>query len=164
MHLYSGYSAILIAPYQKSLETFLNQQCDNIHILLYLLIQMELDIAFLANVTGDFSVSQRFNKASQARKKAIESVFWNAEKEQWLDYWLSNSKCKVLSTSFDISCYQMLCDSHRHFSNLFYFHTRVFKNGKLGTRMRRHLLRTSFLYGLSHSTQVCVNFEAWTSC
>ncbi|EXC14447.1 hypothetical protein L484_007814 [Morus notabilis] len=55
---------------------------------------MELDIALLAKVTGDSCISHRFEKASRARKKAMESVFWNAKTGQWLDYWLSNRKCK----------------------------------------------------------------------
>ncbi|GMN31402.1 hypothetical protein TIFTF001_003245 [Ficus carica] len=59
---------------------------------------MELDIAFLAKVTGDHSISERYSEASQARKKAIESVFWNAEMGQWNDYWLSNSNCKEAQT------------------------------------------------------------------
>ena len=58
---------------------------------------MELDIAFLAKVTGDNSTAEHFLKASQARKEAIKSVFWNAEMGQWLDYWLNDSKCQVVS-------------------------------------------------------------------
>jgi len=49
---------------------------------------MELDIAFFAKITGDYSTSESFLKASQARQKAMESVFWNAKMGQWLDYWL----------------------------------------------------------------------------
>ncbi|XP_062074674.1 trehalase-like isoform X2 [Humulus lupulus] len=59
---------------------------------------MELDISFLAKVTGDYTISKRFLKASRVRKKAIESVFWNTKTGQWHDYWLSNSKCKVSQT------------------------------------------------------------------
>ncbi|PON73593.1 Glycoside hydrolase [Parasponia andersonii] len=59
---------------------------------------MELNIAFLAKVTGDCIISERFSEASLVRKKAMESVFWNAEMGQWLDYWLSNSSCKEAQT------------------------------------------------------------------
>ena len=67
--------------------------------MLYVLVQMELDIAFLANVIGESSIAARLMEASQARQKAINSVFWNEEMGQWLDYWLQNdSKCKVVFT------------------------------------------------------------------
>ncbi|XP_028099384.1 probable trehalase [Camellia sinensis] len=59
------------------------------------ILKMELDIAFLANVTGDCTISVHFQEAAQARKQAMNSVFWNAEMGQWLDYWLSNgTTCK----------------------------------------------------------------------
>ncbi|KAJ8764845.1 hypothetical protein K2173_010310 [Erythroxylum novogranatense] len=54
------------------------------------LLKMELDIAFLASSTGDKSIAERFLKASKARKTAINSIFWNAEERQWLDYWLTD--------------------------------------------------------------------------
>ncbi|CAI0408819.1 unnamed protein product [Linum tenue] len=54
------------------------------------LLKLELDIALLANVTGEETVAKSFSEASQIRKKAIESVFWNAEKGQWFDYWLND--------------------------------------------------------------------------
>ncbi|XP_059662182.1 probable trehalase [Cornus florida] len=60
-----------------------------------IILKMELDIAFLANCIGESSIAQRFSEASQARQKAMHSVFWNAEMGQWLDYWLSSStSCK----------------------------------------------------------------------
>lgn len=55
---------------------------------------MELDIAFFAKAIGDSSTTDFFLKASEARRKAINSIFWNSKKGQWLDYWLSNS-CEV---------------------------------------------------------------------
>ncbi|KAF3434222.1 hypothetical protein FNV43_RR25325 [Rhamnella rubrinervis] len=55
---------------------------------------MELDIASLAKVIGDYDISKHFFEAAQAREKAIRSVFWNAEMGQWLDYWLNDSSCK----------------------------------------------------------------------
>ncbi|KAL2237403.1 UNVERIFIED_CONTAM: Trehalase, partial [Sesamum indicum] len=55
------------------------------------ILKMELDISFLAHVVGDAVTAGRFSEASQARKKAINSVLWNAEMQQWLDYWLSDS-------------------------------------------------------------------------
>ncbi|XP_048319654.2 probable trehalase isoform X1 [Ziziphus jujuba] len=55
---------------------------------------MELNIASLAKAIGDYNISKHFLKASQAREKAIRSVFWNADKGQWLDYWLANGTWK----------------------------------------------------------------------
>lgn len=52
---------------------------------------MELDIAFMMEIAGDKDGSERFVKASEARKKAFEIVFWNEEAGQWLDYWLSSN-------------------------------------------------------------------------
>ena len=57
---------------------------------------MELNIAFLAKVNGDHSVSKRFFDASRARKKAMELIFWNEEMGQWNDYWFDTSAVKVL--------------------------------------------------------------------
>ncbi|KDO76645.1 hypothetical protein CISIN_1g0474071mg, partial [Citrus sinensis] len=51
---------------------------------------MELDIASMAQIVGDNRTAESFLKAAQARKQAINSVFWNKEKGQWLDYWISN--------------------------------------------------------------------------
>ncbi|XP_059442307.1 trehalase-like [Corylus avellana] len=62
------------------------------------ILKMELDIAFLAKVTGDHSTAENFFKASRARRKAIKSVFWNAKMGQWLDYWLNDSTCEEPQT------------------------------------------------------------------
>lgn len=60
---------------------------------------MELDIAFLAKVTGDESIAESFLEASQARKKAINSIFWSKKMGQWLDYWLTkDTTCQVISS------------------------------------------------------------------
>lgn len=57
---------------------------------------MELDIAFLANVIGDSTTTAHFIEAAQARKRAMNAIFWNEEMGQWLDYWLSDrTTCKV---------------------------------------------------------------------
>ncbi|XAR55173.1 Alpha,alpha-trehalase [Bertholletia excelsa] len=59
------------------------------------ILKMELDIAFLANATGHPTTAVHYIKAAQARKKAINSIFWNEKMGQWVDYWLSNkTKCK----------------------------------------------------------------------
>ncbi|XP_058179607.1 probable trehalase [Rhododendron vialii] len=59
------------------------------------ILQMELNIAFLAKVTGDRITAARFLEAAEARKLAMNSVFWNEEMGQWLDYWISDkTKCK----------------------------------------------------------------------
>ncbi|KAI4315561.1 hypothetical protein L6164_028357 [Bauhinia variegata] len=55
---------------------------------------MELNIAFFAKVTGDKSTAERFLELSEFRKKAMNSVFWNEDMKQWLDYWLSNPSCE----------------------------------------------------------------------
>lgn len=57
---------------------------------------MELDIAFFANVIGDGTTAAHFNEAAQARKQAMDAIFWNEEMGQWLDYWLNDiTTCKV---------------------------------------------------------------------
>lgn len=56
---------------------------------------MELNIVFLAKVLGENIVSLRFLEASRARKKAMESIFWNEEMGQWLDYCLEDNIMKV---------------------------------------------------------------------
>ena len=76
---------------------------------------MELDISFLAKVTGDYTISKRFLKASQVRKKAIESIFWNAQTGQWYDYWVSNSKSTVLFTHLTF----LVSDSHDNYLEQF---------------------------------------------
>ncbi|KAK7251456.1 hypothetical protein RIF29_34676 [Crotalaria pallida] len=55
------------------------------------LLGMELNIAFFAKVTGDNSTAEHFLEISDVRKKALNSIFWNANMKQWLDYWLSSS-------------------------------------------------------------------------
>ena len=55
-----------------------------------MLIQMELDIVSMAQIVGDKKTAESFLKAAQARKAAIDSVFWNEENGQWLDYWICN--------------------------------------------------------------------------
>jgi alpha,alpha-trehalase len=69
---------------------------------------MELDIAFFAKITGDYSTSESFLKASQARQKAMESVFWNAKMGQWLDYWLNDSTCEVESRYKCLWCLKLV--------------------------------------------------------
>ncbi|KAE9466241.1 hypothetical protein C3L33_01858, partial [Rhododendron williamsianum] len=60
-----------------------------------IILQMELNIAFLAKVTGDRITAARFLEAAEARKLAMNSVFWNEEMGQWLDYWISDkTTCK----------------------------------------------------------------------
>nr|GMD99699.1 probable trehalase [Ipomoea batatas] len=56
------------------------------------ILKLELDIVFLASIIGENNIVERFNEASQARKSAINSIFWDTETGQWYDYWLSNSK------------------------------------------------------------------------
>lgn len=55
------------------------------------MLQMEHDIAFFAELIGEKNTLERFVMASQARKEAITSIFWNEQMGQWLDYWLNDS-------------------------------------------------------------------------
>ncbi|XP_065858523.1 trehalase isoform X2 [Euphorbia lathyris] len=54
------------------------------------ILKMEQDIAFLAKETGEENIAESFLEASKARKKSINSVFWNQKMGQWVDYWLNN--------------------------------------------------------------------------
>ncbi|ESR44925.1 hypothetical protein CICLE_v10000621mg [Citrus x clementina] len=54
------------------------------------ILKMELDIVSMAQIVGDNKTVESFLKSAQARKEAIDSVFWNEENGQWLDYWISN--------------------------------------------------------------------------
>ncbi|KAI8546163.1 hypothetical protein RHMOL_Rhmol07G0096200 [Rhododendron molle] len=59
------------------------------------ILKMELDIVFLANVIGDSTTAAHFIEAAQARKRAMNAIFWNEEMGQWLDYWLRDrTTCK----------------------------------------------------------------------
>lgn len=70
---------------------------------IFLAAQMELDITSLANSIGDSITAEYFREASEARKKAINSIFWNTEMQQWLDYWLNDSiPLKVISFQFTV--------------------------------------------------------------
>ncbi|XP_022145920.1 probable trehalase [Momordica charantia] len=55
------------------------------------ILKMELDISNLARAVGDSGTAEQFLEASSVRKRTIDSIFWNSEKGQWLDYWLDNS-------------------------------------------------------------------------
>ncbi|KAF6983791.1 hypothetical protein CFC21_001906 [Triticum aestivum] len=50
--------------------------------------KMERDIAVFAKLIGEKATAELFSQASKARHTAIESLLWNSEMEQWLDYWL----------------------------------------------------------------------------
>ncbi|WOL07523.1 putative trehalase [Canna indica] len=54
---------------------------------------MESSIAYFAKISGDSSTSETFLAASKSHLAAIQSIFWNSDMGQWLDYWLiSKSK------------------------------------------------------------------------
>ncbi|CAN1779151.1 TRE1 [Linum perenne] len=61
------------------------------------LLKLELDIAMLAKVTGKSTIARSFSKASQARKQALKTVFWNAKEGQWFDYWLNRGSSREVS-------------------------------------------------------------------
>ncbi|KAI5017512.1 hypothetical protein ZWY2020_042400 [Hordeum vulgare] len=50
--------------------------------------KMERDIVVFAKLIGEKTTAEIFSQASEARHTAIESLLWNSEMEQWLDYWL----------------------------------------------------------------------------
>ncbi|KAI4376129.1 hypothetical protein MLD38_013920 [Melastoma candidum] len=58
------------------------------------ILRTELDISFLAEAVGNYSIAHRFLEASKARKTAIDAILWNEKKGQWLDYWLTKITCK----------------------------------------------------------------------
>ncbi|XP_038874264.1 probable trehalase [Benincasa hispida] len=62
------------------------------------ILKMELDISNLARAAGDYRTAQHFFEASLVRKKTVNSIFWNPEKGQWLDYWLDNDSYKGAHT------------------------------------------------------------------
>ncbi|THF94447.1 hypothetical protein TEA_019229 [Camellia sinensis var. sinensis] len=87
------------------------------------ILKMELDIVFLANVTGDCTISVHFQEAAQARKQAMNSVFGM---QRW-------GNGLIIGLAMDL-------------------HARV-THGRPQTRIGIYLPQTSFLCGLSCLTQ-----------
>lgn len=119
---------------------------------------MELDIAFLANVTGDNNTALRFTEASGARKKAMNSIFWNAEMGQWVDYWLNSSntsKVKYLCTILEHYLFYLL--SFRLVWYFMFLICRMLIHGKLQTKMQTYLPQILSHCGSIHSIQVSDN-------
>jgi len=102
---------------------------------------MELNIAFFAKVVGDNSTAERFLENADLRKKAMDSVFWNANMNQWLDYWLEN-KCEVFPGT---TCINLPVDEGS--SDCPFDAFRRFMFGKTGTRIKMYLLPILFLCG-----------------
>jgi len=46
---------------------------------------LERNIAWMANQTGNSTLSDEFNKLAAARKEAIEQVLWNPSTSSWHD-------------------------------------------------------------------------------
>ncbi|GJM91259.1 hypothetical protein PR202_ga07618 [Eleusine coracana subsp. coracana] len=66
---------------------------------------MERDIAVFAKLLGENATSHKFLEASKARHIAIDSILWNSEMDQWLDYWIpTDGNCQGV--------YQWTPDSH----------------------------------------------------
>lgn len=63
------------------------------------LLQMELNIEFFAKTLGESSIAKTFIKASNARHIAIDTILWNDEMGQWLDYWLDPLKCEHIQVN-----------------------------------------------------------------
>ncbi|CAL5437861.1 unnamed protein product [Camellia sinensis] len=93
------------------------------------ILKMELDIVFLANVTGDCTISVHFQEAAQARKQAMNSVFGM---QRW-------GNGLIIGLAMDL-------------------HARV-THGRPQTRIGIYLPQTSFLCGLSCLTQYCTLVE-----
>ncbi|XP_066393856.1 probable trehalase isoform X1 [Miscanthus floridulus] len=69
--------------------------------------KMERDIEFFAVLIGEYTTSKEFSEAAKARQIAIDSILWNSNMEQWLDYWLpTDVKCQ--------SVYQWNSKSQNH--------------------------------------------------
>lgn len=121
--------------------------------LIFFFVQMELNIAFFARLIGDHSAAEKFSAASQARRAAINSVFWNAKMDQWLDYWLINSNsCKVKILIMLLLSYEL--HQFLKYSACTNPSTRELTVGMGKVKMKTFLLLISFLYGLISSTQV----------
>lgn len=63
------------------------------------LLQMELNIEFFAKILGESSIAETFIQASHARHLAIDTILWNNEMGQWLDYWFDPLKCEHIQIS-----------------------------------------------------------------
>ncbi|KAG8084107.1 hypothetical protein GUJ93_ZPchr0010g8488 [Zizania palustris] len=73
------------------------------------ILKMEQDIAFFAELIGENTVSESFSEASNARYNAIESVLWNSDMEQWLDYWLpTDGNGQVLTKDISLMSYNVI--------------------------------------------------------
>ncbi|KAM7280789.1 hypothetical protein ACFE04_007923 [Oxalis oulophora] len=67
-------------------------------------LKMELDITFLAKAIGDHTLAKKFLIASELRKHAFNSIFWNEMMGQWLDYWIDHDNtCKGKSKRWNAS-------------------------------------------------------------
>jgi alpha,alpha-trehalase len=71
------------------------------------LLQMELDIVFLARVAGDHAAERHYTKAANARRLAINSILWNEEMGQWFDYWLPLNNSEVQSVDMQKVVYDL---------------------------------------------------------
>ena len=65
---------------------------------------MGRDIEFFAELTGEHIISKEFSDTAKARQIAIDSILWNSEMEQWLDYWLPDDvQCQVLKKDYALT-------------------------------------------------------------
>eukprot|EP00878_Enallax_costatus_P016595 GHUV01017413.1.p1 GENE.GHUV01017413.1~~GHUV01017413.1.p1 ORF type:complete len:351 (+),score=99.53 GHUV01017413.1:657-1709(+) len=63
------------------------------------LYQMESNIAWMANITGDAAVAERFTAAAAARKQAIQELLWDEAEGMWRDGILSPTVNSTNSSS-----------------------------------------------------------------
>ncbi|KAG9440147.1 hypothetical protein H6P81_020312 [Aristolochia fimbriata] len=60
------------------------------------ILKMELDLAFFAKILCNKSAAEKFSALSKLRKEGLDTIFWNAKKGQWFDYWTSkNATCQT---------------------------------------------------------------------
>lgn len=111
---------------------------------------MELDITLLADAIGDSATAESFREASRVRKKAINSILWNAEMQQWLDYRLTDS------ISSEVNIYAKV--ETTYFSSwvvpelMSVFRRSIY--GKLQVRIRRYTHQTTSPCGSRRLIQV----------
>ncbi|CAL2260699.1 unnamed protein product [Prunus armeniaca] len=122
------------------------------------ILRMEHDIALLAKVTGDRNIAEHFLKASEARHEAIKTVFWNAEKGQWLDYWLGNSTCSAEAQTWE-ACNQNQNVFASNFVPLWI--EPFFSDASLVEKVTRSLQSSGLLCDAGIATSLTKSGEQW---
>jgi hypothetical protein len=136
---------------------------------------MELNIEFFAKTLGESSIAETFIQASNARHIAIDTILWNNEMGQWLDYWLDPLKCEHVQINDQQSevCMESTMDD---FTALFYalfiallkFHILILAgNSRLGCKQSKqeHFFFQLFpIMGRSFSFRFSVCLSVSVTC